>query len=311
MLEANPRVPYSMPNSSCVALASSSQIQIPQERGKYFKLEECKYLPEMYDLQRGLRNKEFSAYFQPKFDLRSGKVDSAEVLARWNHPSRGTLSPANFVPLLKRMQLLNDLLFQMLEQGLALQTKLYGEGKFLNLAFNISLEQLRNGLLLEELKKRLLNHALPLSMITFEITEDCSGKVSSECVEQLKGFKKLGVKLSMDDFGTGYSSLLRLCQVSFDEIKLAGEFTRSVDAEGIHRSVIRSVLALARDLGITLVVEGIETAGQYIALLEMGAFIGQGFLCAQPMSVHDIEIWLDGPYKCFKTKVSSCRSCVG
>jgi EAL domain-containing protein (putative c-di-GMP-specific phosphodiesterase class I) len=245
---------------------------------------------------RGLWRREFQAYLQPKFDLRTGKVDAVEVLARWHHPTRGVLGPASFIPLMTRKQWLDELLFELLEQGLALQLKLHEQGALLGLAFNVSLGQLQNSLFIDGLKTRLLRHRLPLSMLTFEITEDDPADAAG-CVEQLNRLSNLGVRLSMDDFGTGYSSLLRLCQVPFHEIKLAGDFTRFIDTPSRYQAVIRHALGLAEDLGMSLVVEGIETAAQQNLLLEIGVHIGQGFVCAKPMSINAFEGWIRKPYR--------------
>ncbi|MDF3202868.1 EAL domain-containing protein [Pseudomonas sp. 1912-s] len=258
-------------------------------------------MPDADDVLRGLWHREFRAYLQPKFDLRTGKVDAVEVLARWHHPTRGVLGPASFIPLMARKQWLDELLFELLEQGIALQLKLHDQGTLLGLAFNVSLGQLQNSLFIDGLKTRLLRHRLPLSMLTFEITEDGPSDVSG-CVEQLNRLSNLGVRLSMDDFGTGYSSLLRLCQSPFHEIKLAGDFTLFLGRPGRYRLVIRHALALAEDLGMSLVVEGIETVEQRDSLLQMGARVGQGFFCAQPMLIDAIEGWMCKTYRDFRAQ---------
>ncbi|MGY2281299.1 EAL domain-containing protein [Pseudomonas monsensis] len=290
-----------MPNRSPLALVSNPLVQQATHRELEFSylLKARTHLPDADDVLRGLWRREFRAYLQPKFDLRTGKVDAAEVLARWHHPRRGVLGPASFIPLMARKQWLDELLFELLEQGLALQLKLHDQGMLLGLAFNVSLVQLQNSLFLDGLKTRLLRHRLPLSLLTFEITEDGPADASG-CFEQLNRLSSLGVRLSMDDFGTGYSSLLRLCQVPFHEIKLAGNFTRFLGRPGRYRPVIRNALALAEDLGMSLVVEGIETVEQCDSLHQMGARMGQGFFCAKPMLIDAIEGWMSKPYRDFQ-----------
>lgn len=253
-------------------------------------------LPIADDVQLGLRRREFRAYLQPKFDLRTGQVSAVEVLARWRHPLRGVLGPANFIPLMEHEQWLDALLFELMEQSLAYQLKLHGQGRLLGLAFNLSPDQLMSGTLIERLEVRLCQHPLPLSTLTFEITENGPATVSGASIQQLNRLGGLGARLSIDDFGTGYSSLLRLCQVPISEIKLAGEFTRSLEHSGRYRAVIRNTLALANELGVQLVVEGIETEAQRDRLLEMGVQIGQGFLRARPMSIDTFESWIHDPY---------------
>ncbi|WP_222832790.1 EAL domain-containing protein [Pseudomonas sp. SC3(2021)] len=292
-----------MPNRSPLALVSNPLVQQATHRELEFSylLKARTHLPDADDVLRGLWRREFRAYLQPKFDLRTGKVDAAEVLARWHHPTRGVLGPASFIPLMTRKQWLDELLFELLEQGLALQLKLHEQGALLGLAFNVSLGQLQNSLFIDGLKTRLLRHRLPLSMLTFEITEDDPADAAG-CVEQLNRLSNLGVRLSMDDFGTGYSSLLRLCQVPFHEIKLAGDFTRFVGRPGRHQAVIRHALALAEELGVSLVVEGIETVEQRDSLEQMGARVGQGFFCVKPMLIDTFEGWMTKPYRDFRAQ---------
>ncbi|MCP1482002.1 EAL domain-containing protein (putative c-di-GMP-specific phosphodiesterase class I) [Pseudomonas chlororaphis] len=242
------------------------------------------------DVRLGLRLREFCAYLQPKFDLRTGQVSAVEVLARWQHPLLGILGPANFIPLMEREQWLDQLLFELIEQCLSYQVRLYNQGRNLGMAFNLSPDQLTSGTLVQRLNVRLRQHPLPLATLTFEITESGPSIVCAAGVEQLKGLRQLGVRLSLDDFGTGYSSLLRLCQLPFSEIKLAGELSRHLDRPG-YCAVIRNTLALSEELGVQLVVEGVETEAQRVQLVGMGAGTGQGYLCARPMSIENFDDW--------------------
>jgi EAL domain-containing protein (putative c-di-GMP-specific phosphodiesterase class I) len=289
-----------MPKSSPLALISSAiyqrqQAQLGQSNNLSVSKTPAK-LPNADDVQLGLRRREFVAYVQPKFDLRTGQVNSTEVLARWHHPLYGVLSPATFISVMAREKWLDKLFFELLEQSLTYQIKLHDQGRLIGMAFNLSLSQLMNDTLIDRLETRLHQHPLPLSSLTLEITEDGPGVVCAISVEQLNRLRLLGMCLSIDDFGTGYSSLLRLCQVPFSEIKLAAEFTRFIGGPSHYRVVIRNTLALATDLGMQLVVEGIETVAQHDHLCEMGARIGQGFLCARPMEVDVFEGWIQNPY---------------
>lgn len=290
-----------MPKSSLFAHVSTLKNLPLQRNGIVSRLESCRVTPDADDVQRGLRRREFKAYLQPKFDLRTGTVDAMEVLARWHHPTRGVLGPASFIALMTLERWLDHLLIELLEQGLALQLKLHSQGTLLGLAFNVSLSQMQNWPLIERLACRLLRHPLPLSMLTFEITEDGPACVSPACIEHLNALSRLGIKLSMDDYGTGYSSLWRLCHAPFSEIKLAGEFTRLFDKKSQYKAVINNTLSLAMDLGMAVVVEGIETAEQRQNLYQMGVNIGQGFLCAKPMFIEAVERWLYKPYQDFQS----------
>lgn len=244
------------------------------------------------EIRRGLRRCEFQAYVQPKFHLQSRAIHSVEVLARWKHPQRGLLSPAVFIGLMSQERLLDELLCSLLEQGLACQVELHRQGRALGLAFNLSLHQLASDTLVDRLVSRLKQHPLPLRSVTLEVTEDGAVCASSVVTRQLARLRALGVRLSMDDFGTGYSSLWRLNQLPFDELKLAGEFTRQIEHSSRARAVVRHALALAEELGMQLIVEGIETEEQRLILTQLGARYGQGYLCAKPMPAGALGSWL-------------------
>lgn len=244
------------------------------------------------DVRRGLHSNEFQAYVQPKFDLRSQAVSSVEVLARWQHPLRGLLSPATFIALMAREHLLDELLYSLLEQGLSCQAELHRQGCEIGFAFNLSLQQLTSEALVANLISRLLDHPLPLSSVTLEITEDAAAHVPPAVLQRLARLKAAGVRLSMDDFGTGQSSLWRLSQLPVDELKLAGEFTRQIEHSPRARAIVRHALGLAGELGIPLIVEGIETTVQRSILMELGVHYGQGYLCTRPMPARSLGTWL-------------------
>ncbi|HHM9108732.1 EAL domain-containing protein [Pseudomonas aeruginosa] len=250
--------------------------------------------PDASDVRRGLRRHEFKAYVQPKFDLNSLAVPSVEVLARWQHPLKGMLSPATFIPVMSRERLLDELFGDLLEQGLSSQVELHLQGRQVGFAFNLSLQQLATEVLVDRMIMRLLEHPLPLSSVTLEITEDAAASVSPTVLQRLERLKAIGVRLSMDDFGTGNSSLWRLNQLSFDELKLAGEFTCEIENSMRARAIVRYALALAKELEIPLVVEGLETEAQRSILIDLGARYGQGYLCAKPMQASLLGSWLHG-----------------
>ncbi|XVO84811.1 EAL domain-containing protein [Pseudomonas palleroniana] len=249
------------------------------------------YVADTREIRRGLLQGEFQAYVQPKFDLGSNVVDSVEVLARWQHPDYGLLTPAAFIPTMARNYLLDDLLCELLDQGLLGQIELHENGRTLGIAFNLGLLQLASEQLVDRLMTRLRKHPLPLSSVTLEITEDGPAVASDVCVENVTRLRQLGVRLSLDDYGMGHSSLFRLCQLPFDEIKLAGEFTRYLLRSSRHRSITRTTVQLARELGMRLVVEGIETEEQRGMLVRKGVRMGQGYLCARPMPIDALLEW--------------------
>lgn len=251
------------------------------------------YTPNVHEILKGLRCHEFVAYVQPKFELDGNAVHSVEVLARWEHPQRGLLAPAAFIPLMAfESLLLDELICDLLDQGLACQTELHSQGRTLGFSFNISLLQLANDVLIGRLIARLGEHTLPLSLVTFEITEDAPSVGSAACAQNVSRLRRLGVRMSLDDYGTGYSSLLRLCQLPFDELKLASQVTWHAIENRQYRSVIGNTVALAQELRMQLIVEGIETEGQRVWLKQMGVQLGQGYLHSRPMAAASLGEWL-------------------
>ena len=243
-------------------------------------------------VRRAILDQELEAYYQPKFDLQTGAVLGVEVLARWNHPFKGVLSPAVFLPAMERAGLMDELLFALMQQALTLQRSAKGQGLSLNLAFNLQAAQLADAGLTAHIKGMLAAHQAPCSGITFELTESGLLEVPAVSLENLVRLRMLGCRLSIDDFGAGFSSLQRLCQLPFTEIKLDGEFVRGLAHEPRCRAVIGSTLALGKTLDMSVVVEGIETAEQQQQLLELGCTQGQGYWHARPMGGADLMRWL-------------------
>ncbi|MHC8395751.1 EAL domain-containing protein [Pseudomonas sp. LB3P93] len=245
------------------------------------------------EVRRAFAGQQLQAYFQPKFNLLTGEVCSVEALARWHHPFKGVLPPAVFLPVIERCGLMDDLLFLQLEQGLWLQRQALNQGIDLNVSFNLQAAQLVNAELTCRIKSMLSAHEMPGSGLTFELTETGLIEAPATGLESLVRLRMMGCSLSIDDFGAGFSSLQRLCQLPFNEIKLDAEFVRGLKQEPRCRAVISSTLALGEALGMSVVVEGIETEEQRQVLLELGCTQGQGYLCARAMTAAGLLNWLD------------------
>ena len=214
------------------------------------------------------------------------------MLCRWLHPDKGVLPPAVFIPVLERCGLMDELLFAQLDQALSLQEQARTRGYPLNMAFNLQASQLANSQLTYTLKGVLTRHVTPGSRLTFELTETGLLQAPVASLENLVRLRMMGCRLSIDDFGAGFSSLQRLCQLPFTEIKLDGEFVGNLEHEPRCAAVIASTLALGKALGMSVVIEGIETEAQSQRLLAMGCIEGQGYWFARPMSGQDLLCWL-------------------
>lgn len=230
------------------------------------------------------------AYYQPKFCLWTHEMIGVEVLSRWQHPLYGLLPAMAFMPVLERCGLLDSLLFAQMHQALTLQQHVRASGMVLNLAFNLHANQLAQDGLSLQIKGVMAPFKVPRSSVTFELTESGMLEASASSLACLMRLRMLGCNLSLDDFGAGFSSLQRLCQLPFNEIKLDAEFVRGMTADPRCRAVIHSTLALGDNLGMTVVVEGIETQEQQRQLLAMGCRVGQGYVYAPAMSAEQL-LW--------------------
>lgn len=246
-----------------------------------------------FALKKAILDNEFKAFFQPKFNLVTGAVDSLEALARWDNPNYGLLSPADFLPLLNSFYLMDDLFFALFEQGLMVWQEVLATGRQLNLAFNLQAEQFSNPQLVAGISGLIERYQVPASCLTFEITESGLLETSPAVLESLIRLRMMGAGLSIDDFGVGFSSLERLCQLPFTEIKLDGSFVQDLDANAANRAIVSSTLALGAALNMSVVVEGVETENQRQSLIKLGCVQAQGYLCARPMSTNRLLLWLD------------------
>lgn len=235
---------------------------------------------------------QFRAYYQPKFDLKTFKMCGAEVLARWEHPQKGVLSPASFMPVLEQCGLLDDLLLMQMRQGLMLQRRMRSFGVALKLAFNLHASQLDSSTLSFKIMELLIHFQAPRFSVTLELTESGIFQASADSLECLLRLRMMGCNLSIDDFGAGFSSLQRLCELPFNEIKLDATFTCAAKEDPRSRRIISSIQAMGESLGMTVVIEGIETQEQYHLLRGLGCLIGQGYFFARPMSEGQLLCWL-------------------
>lgn len=262
-------------------------------------------MPSQEEVRQGILKQEFRAYFQPKFHLRTGEIDGAEVLVRWQSPTRGLVSPALFLPTIQSCNLIDDMFFSLFAQGLSLQRLMQSHGKPFKLAFNLDVSQLSNIDLVERIKLLLRTHGASAHGIIFELTETGLLQIPHIGMENMVRLRMLGISLAIDDFGMGYSSLERLCQMPFNEIKLDGGFIQRVKQHRYH-TAIQGVLSLARDLNMRVVAEGIETAEQLQCLAQIGCEWGQGYFYARPMSWTHMVGWrFEGDQSAWRRRFSA------
>ncbi|HEP8841267.1 TPA: EAL domain-containing protein [Pseudomonas aeruginosa] len=244
------------------------------------------------DVCLGLRRKEFLLYLQPKFDLSTGEFVGAESLLRWAHPELGLLLPADFLDIVVENGFIDDVFFEIMDQGLTAHRYCKVEKIPLKLAFNIHPIQLSDIEFSVRISSALRKHGVSASNISFELTELDSWDDDLVAFDNLYNIHLLGCGLSIDDFGVGYSSLRRLADLPFTEIKVDASFVADILVSPRCSDIVEWVLALAKNLEITVVAEGIETVGQFNRLQAMGCPYGQGYFYSKPLGLDEMLSWL-------------------
>lgn len=245
--------------------------------------EEFRYGIEQ-DLRGAVTRGEFELLFQPLIDATWQCVTGAEALIRWNHPTRGSVSPAVFMPIVEGAGLAEDVGLWVLNSAAREASQWAGVGPGpLRVAVNISANQLHSTKFTEFLKRMFHNHDLEPGALEIELTETVASANDERVAKMFDEIRALGVKISIDDFGTGYSSFSTLRQLGFDKIKIDREFVTEVHERPDSQAICRSILTLGQGLGIKVLAEGVETAEEYRWLVAQGCAHFQGFYFSRPL----------------------------
>jgi diguanylate cyclase (GGDEF)-like protein len=232
------------------------------------------------DLRKAIANGELEVYYQPILYLQTGKVSGFEALLRWNHPERGMIPPLDFIPLAEETGLILPIGEWVLRTACAHAAKW---PQAIGVAVNLSAMQFKGRNLVQLILNALASSGLPASRLELEITESVLLQDETHVLGLLHQLRDIGVRISMDDFGTGYSSLAYLRNFPFDKIKIDRSFVRDMLVRKDCQAIVRAVVGLARSLGITTIIEGIETKEQLAGAKADGCDEGQGYLFAKPM----------------------------
>jgi diguanylate cyclase (GGDEF)-like protein len=244
------------------------------------------------ELRRGIERGEIVPYFQPIVDLGSGRVLGYEVLARWLHPDRGLLPPAEFLPLAEETGLLIDLGARMLRDSLAQLARWRLAGHDFarcSLSVNVGTRQLVDPGFYDTVTSALAETGIDADSLTLEITETALLADVKSATVALRELRSLGLHLSVDDFGTGYSSLTYLKRFPVESIKIDRSFVSGLGIEAEDTTIVEAVIRLGQALGLNVVAEGIESPLQLGRLRELGCDRGQGYLFGRPRPANLIE----------------------
>jgi diguanylate cyclase (GGDEF)-like protein/PAS domain S-box-containing protein len=250
------------------------------------------------DLRRGVERQEFALHYQPIVVLESGRIMGVEALVRWDHPERGLVAPADFIPLAEETGLIIPIgrwvLREACHQGQQWQLPLPGSdgGVPLTITVNISGRQLQHPGLVEEVAAALADSGLDPRRLVLEITESVTIQYTAAMLHKLHALKALGVRLAIDDFGTGYSSLGYLQHFPVDILKIDKAFIDGVGGGVDGSALARAIIALGDSLRVRTVAEGIEQASQLAELQRLGCQLGQGYYFAKPVAAEMIDALL-------------------
>ena len=246
------------------------------------------------DLKRALQNREFELHYQPQLDS-DGRVIGAEALLRWRHAQRGMVSPSEFIPLAEAAGLIVDLGNWVLETAcsqLAAWSR-QPEMAQLNLAVNVSIRQFLDSRFVQTVEKTLRDSGGDPHRLKLEITESFMMEKAAETVAKMTALKAHGVGFSMDDFGTGYSSLSQLKSLPLDQLKIDQSFVCDVLNSDRNASIVRTIITLGRSLNLSVIAEGVETAGQREFLEELGCYVFQGYLFSPALPVAEFQEFVE------------------
>jgi EAL domain-containing protein (putative c-di-GMP-specific phosphodiesterase class I) len=244
-------------------------------------------------VQDALDAGQFALFYQPKVDMRQGKVLGVEALLRWKHPQHGLIAPAQFLPLIEHTGLSARLGDWVLQQGIEQLAAWQRQGLDMTVSVNISARHLQEPLFAKRLAGLLARHTTPVGhRLVIEVLETAAlADVDYTCalMQECRG---LGVRFALDDFGTGYSTFTYLKRLPLDLLKIDRSFVHNMLTDRQDLAIVEGVIGLSETFGCTVVAEGVESADQAMRLIELGCDVGQGNGIAPAMPVAEVYPWV-------------------
>jgi len=243
------------------------------------------------ELRRALAQRELTLRYQPIVE-HGARTAQVEALLRWEHPTHGLISPAEFLPLAERTGLIRPLTLYVLEEAVRQCKQWEREGYRLTVSVNLSTRNLSEADLVNNVVRILEEWKLDPSRLILEITESAVMSDPQDTRRTLARLTEHGIKVAIDDFGAGFTSLSHLAHLPIDEIKIDRSFVTDLTTDSSDRAIVRSIISLSHDLGLSVVAEGVETQAVLDALQVLGCDRVQGYYFAKPLGPDDIRAWL-------------------
>ena len=245
------------------------------------------------DLRKACDRGEFRVLYQPKIDLRMKRLAHAEALLRWQHPTLGTISPDEFIPLAEHCGLIHEVTAFVLGAGLQQAAAWRADGLDIGLAVNLSPMDLLDTRLPGVVSGLLQAHRFPPAELILEITESTVMRDVQAALSTMRVLRGLGVRLSIDDFGTGHSSLAQLRSLPVDEIKIDKSFVMRLDTHPEDTVIVRSAIEIGHNMGLVVIAEGVEQAGSLEILQGLHCDMVQGYFFSKPVDADAFRRWHD------------------
>ncbi|WP_418641254.1 EAL domain-containing protein [Sulfurimonas sp. ST-27] len=245
------------------------------------------------DIRKALKNREFVSYFQPKIDARNGKIVGLEALIRWIHPQKGLINPNDFIPFCEETGLILEIDKYMLTHSIKQILKWQQKGlEFGKVSVNVSTKKIESGNYIEELAYTVERLQFDTALLELEILEGQIMKDPQKSIDILNKIQNLGISVSIDDFGTGYSSLSYLKKLPVNKIKIDRSFITDVPKNKDDVAIVKTIISLAKNLGLQIIAEGVETKEQLDFLVQEGCYDIQGYFFSKPLPVDECEAFI-------------------
>lgn len=245
------------------------------------------------ELGKAISHNQLTLYYQPQSD-EAGQIIGAEALIRWHHPTRGVISPDNFIPLAEQIGMIRPLGHWVLGTACAQLVKWaqQPETANLSLAINVSAQEFKQDDYVAQVLSVLQRSGACPSRLKIELTESMLVNDVDDIIGKMSALKAAGIRISLDDFGTGYSSLTYLRKLPLDQLKVDQSFVREMLSSAQDEAIVRTVVSLAHHMDLEVIAEGVETEEQRLFLQSIGCFAIQGYLLSRPLSIHDFNAFL-------------------
>jgi diguanylate cyclase (GGDEF)-like protein len=250
------------------------------------------------ELTAALKNGEFELYYQPQYDAAAGMVRGAEALLRWNHPERGLVSPAEFIPVAEETGLIVPIGEWVLETACSQLETWRRQNKFnthnFSLSVNVSAYQLKQNNITSLVEKAVGDKGFANNQLVLELTESMLIDDISRCAQTLERITRLGVRIAIDDFGTGFSSFRHLLSLPLSYLKIDKSFVDNIVGDKKNAEIVTAIIAMARALELQVIAEGVEEQCQVDQLVASGCTLQQGYHYSRPVPAHKAVRWFGG-----------------